>query len=106
MIKIYIQNYFMENMFQKKKKKKKLIITNRWNYTNNRKIKRIRQCIIIEKKWLALIDKTENKLESRKNKIKDYLSSIASQIPLQSYKCTKKKKKKVKEQSLYQITIV
>ena len=87
MIKIYIQNYFLENMFQKKKK---LIITNRWNCINNRKIKGIRQCVIIEKKWLALIDKTENKLESRK-KIKDYLSSIASQILLQSYKYTKKK---------------
>ena len=65
----------MENMFHKKKKK--LIITNRWNCTNNRKIKGIRYCIIIEKKLLTLIDKTENKLELRK-KIKDYLSSIAS----------------------------
>ena len=62
MIKIYIQNYFMENMFHKII----IIITNRWNYTNNRKIKRIRQCIIIEQKWLSLIDKTENKLESNK----------------------------------------
>ena len=61
----------MKNMFHKikfKKKKKKLIITNRWNYTNTRKIKGIRQCIIIEKKQLFLIDKTENKLESSKNK--------------------------------------
>ena len=58
MIKIYIQNYFMENMFHKNKiKKKKLIITNIWNYTNNRKIKRIRQCIMVEKKQLYLIDK-------------------------------------------------
>ena len=64
MIKIYIQNYFMENIFHKKK----MIITNRWNCTNNRKIKGIRQCIIIKKKQLSLIDKTENKLESRKNK--------------------------------------
>ena len=54
MIKIYIQNYFMKNML----KKIKLIITNRWNCTNNRKIKGIRQCIIIEKKWLSLFDKT------------------------------------------------
>ena len=61
MIKIYIHNYFI--------KKKKLIITNRWNCTNNRKIKGIRQCIIIVKKQLSLIDKTENKLESSKNKI-------------------------------------
>ena len=61
MIKIYIQNYFMENMFHKKNK-----TDNRWNCTKNRKIKRIRQCIIIEKKWLSLIDKTKNKLESRK----------------------------------------
>ena len=64
MIKIYIQNYFMKNIFHKIKLKKK----NRWNCTNNRKIKIIRQCIIIEKKWLSLIDKTENKLESRKIK--------------------------------------
>ena len=42
MIKIYIQNYFMENMLHKKKKKKTLIITNRWNRTNNRIIKGIR----------------------------------------------------------------
>ena len=63
MIKIYIHNYFMENMFHKKKK---LIITNIWNCINNKKIKIIRQCIIIEKKWLSLIDKTENKLESSK----------------------------------------
>ena len=69
-----------------------MIITNRWNCTNNRKIKGIRQCIIIKKKWLSLIDKTENKLESREKKREDYLSLIASQIPLQSYKCTKKKK--------------
>ena len=62
MIKIYIKNYFMENMFHKII----IIITNRRNYTNNRKIKRIRQCIIIEQKWLSLIDKTENKLESNK----------------------------------------
>ena len=62
MFKKYIQNYFMENMFHKKK----MIITNRWHCTNNRKIKGIRQCIIIEKKWLSLIDKTENKLESGK----------------------------------------
>ena len=47
MIKIYIKNYFMKNMFHKKIK---LIITNRWNCTNNKKIKEIRQCIIIEKK--------------------------------------------------------
>ena len=66
MIRIYIQNYFMENMFHKKIK---LIITNRWNCTNNRKIKGIRQCIIIVKKQLSLIDKIENKLESSKNKI-------------------------------------
>ena len=72
MIKIYIQNYFMKNRFHKKIK---LIITNRWNCTNNRKIKGIRQCIIIEKKKLSLIDKIENKLESRK-KIKDYLNLI------------------------------
>ena len=45
------------------------------------------------KKWLALIGKTENKLESRK-KIKDYFSSIASLILLQSYKCTKTHTKK------------
>ena len=64
MIKIYIENYFMKNMFHKKKIK--LIITNRWNCTNNRKIKEIRQCIIIEKKQLFLIDKIENKLESIK----------------------------------------
>ena len=64
MIKIYIQNYFLENMLNKKK----MIITNRWNCTNNRKIKGIKQCIIIEKKQLFLIDKTENKLESNKNK--------------------------------------
>ena len=63
MIKIYIQNYFMKNMLNKKIK---LIITNRWNCTKNRKIKGIRQCIIIEKKWLSLINKIENKLESRK----------------------------------------
>ncbi len=63
MIKIYIQNYFMENIFHKK------------NETNNnkqmelhqqQKIKEIRQCIIIEKKQLFLINKTENKLESSK----------------------------------------
>ena len=66
MIKIYIQNYFMENMFHKKIK---LIITNRWNFTNNKKIKGMRQCIIIVKKQLFLINKTENKLESsKKNK--------------------------------------
>ena len=47
MIKIYIQNYFMEIMFNKKIK---LIITNRCNCTNNNKIKGIRNCIIIEKK--------------------------------------------------------
>ena len=64
MIEIYIQNYFMEIIL-----KKKLIITNRQNCTNNRKIKGIRQCIIIEKKQLSLIDKTKNKLESSKNKI-------------------------------------
>ena len=58
MIKIYIQNYFMENMFHKKIK---LIITKRWNCTN-RKIKGIRYCIIIEKNWLSLIDKIKNKL--------------------------------------------
>ncbi len=52
----------MKNMFQKKKK---LIITNRQNCTNNRKIKEIRQCIIIEKKWLSLINKIENKLEKK-----------------------------------------
>ena len=62
MIKIYIKNYFMENMFHKII----IIITNRRNYTNNRKIKRIRWCIIIEQKWLSLIDKTGNKLESNK----------------------------------------
>ena len=59
MIKIYIQNYFIENIFHKKIK---LIITNKWNCTNKRKIKRIRQCIIIKKKQLSLTDKTENKL--------------------------------------------
>ena len=64
MIKIYIQNYFMENMFHKNKIK--LIITNRWNCNNNRKVKAIRQCIIIEKKLLFLIDKTEDKLELSK----------------------------------------
>ena len=47
MIKIYIQNYFTEIMFNKKIK---LIITNRQNCTNDRKIKGIRYCIIIEKK--------------------------------------------------------
>ena len=31
-------------------KKIKLIITNRWNCTNDRKIKGIRYCMIIEKK--------------------------------------------------------
>ncbi len=60
MIKIYIQSYFIENIFHKKIK---LIIKNRWNCINNRKIKRIRLCIIIEKKWLSLADKTENKLK-------------------------------------------
>jgi hypothetical protein len=53
----------MKNMFNKKIKLK---IKNRWNCTNNRKIKRIRYCIIIKKKWFSLIDKTENKLESSK----------------------------------------
>jgi hypothetical protein len=41
----------------------KLIITNRWNCTTNKKIKGIRNCIIIEKKLSSLIDKTKNKLE-------------------------------------------
>ena len=58
MIKIYINNYFMENMFHKKNKTDN---NKKWNCTNNRKIKGIRQCIIIEKKQLSLIDKTENK---------------------------------------------
>ena len=73
----YIQNYFMENMFQKKKK---LIITNRWNCTNNRKIKGIRQCILIEKKQLYLIDKIENKLESSKNKILPQFNCILNPL--------------------------
>ena len=85
----YIQNYFMENMFQKKKKKK-LIITNRWNYTNNRKIKGIRQCILIEKKQLYLIDKIENKLESSKNKILPQFNCILNPLAIIStYKNTK-----------------
>ena len=60
MVKMYIQNYFMEIMFNKKIK---LIITNRWNRTNNKKIKGIRNCIIIEKKLSSLTDKTKNKLK-------------------------------------------
>ena len=60
----------MKNMFHKikLKKKKKLIITNRWNYTNTRKIKGIRQCIIIGKKQLYLIDKTEKSQNQTKIK--------------------------------------
>ena len=63
MIKIYIQNYFMENMFHKKNKTNN---NKQMKLHQQQKIKRIRQCIIIEKKQLFLIGKTENKLESSK----------------------------------------
>ena len=46
MIKIYIQNYFMENMFHKKNKTD----NNKQMELHQQQIKRIRQCIIIEKK--------------------------------------------------------
>ena len=67
MIKIYIQNYFMENMFHKKNKTDN---NKQMELHQNKKRKEIRQYIIIEKKLLSLIDKTENKLELSK-KIKN-----------------------------------
>ncbi len=63
MIKIYIQNYFMKNMFHKKNKTGN---NKQVELHQQQKIKGIRQCIIIEKKWLFLIDKIKNKLESSK----------------------------------------
>ena len=65
MIKIYIQNYFTENMFYKKNKTDN---NKQIKLHQQKKIKGIRQCIIIEKKQLSLINKRENKLESNKNK--------------------------------------
>ena len=55
-----------------------------------KKIKGIRQCIIIEEKWLALIDKTENKLESRKKK-KITLVQLSLRSPCSHINVQKKK---------------